>query len=86
MPILIALIGLALPRLAIFLIWLFSHWFSSVFNGWLIPLLGFIFLPYTLLWYAAVTNWFGGSWGFWQIAIMALAVLIDFSSALKSRS
>lgn len=86
MPILIALVGLALPRFAIFLIWLFSHWFEGVFEGWIIPLLGFIFLPYTLLWYTVVTNWFSGVWGFWPIAIMALAVLIDFSAVLKSRS
>lgn len=31
------------------------------------PILGFYFLPTTLLWYSAVQHWLGGQWSFWPI-------------------
>jgi hypothetical protein len=86
MPILVALLGLALPRVTIFFVWLFSHWFTGVFDNRLIPILGFIFLPYTLLWYTTVINWFGGNWGLWQVLLLGLAIIIDLAAVLKSRS
>ena len=85
MPILIILIGLFLPRLVIVLLWLFSDWFSGVFGHFIIPILCFNFLPYTLLWYSAVINWFGGTWGIWQILIMILAVAADLGAVGRSR-
>jgi hypothetical protein len=33
-----------------------------------------------LLWYSAVNNWFNGQWGFWQIVVLIIAILIDLSS------
>jgi hypothetical protein len=45
--------------------------------------LGFFFVPTTLLWYSAVHNWFDGRWGPWQIAGLVVAVLIDVSPAKK---
>jgi hypothetical protein len=74
------ILGLITPRVAIFLLWLLSNWFSGVYDNIIIPILGFIFLPYTFLWYSVVINVFDGAWGFWQIIIMALAVLFDFSA------
>jgi hypothetical protein len=85
MPLIAILIGLLLPRLIIFILWFFSNWFNGVFQNWVIPLLGFIFLPYTTLWYSAVINWYGGTWGFWQVAIMVVAVIADLSSHAKNR-
>ncbi|MBP7149252.1 MAG: hypothetical protein KBD01_17115 [Acidobacteria bacterium] len=76
----VVLIGLIAPRVAIVLIWLLSNWFSRAFDGFLIPLLGFLFLPYSLLWYTAVMNLYGGEWGVMQMLIMALAVIADISS------
>ena len=62
MPCLLALIALAAPRLLIVLLWFFTPWFDGIFPGILWPILGFIFLPTTLLWYTAVQHWFGGEW------------------------
>ncbi len=73
-------LGLITPRVAIVLLWLFSNWFTGVYHTILIPILGFIFLPYTLLWYSVVINFFDGVWGFWQVIIMVLAILFDLSS------
>jgi hypothetical protein len=85
MPLLIIFAGLLLPRLVIFILNFFSDWFDGVFDSWVILLLGFIFLPYTALWYSAVINWYDGVWGFWQVAIMVLAIIADLSSHMKKK-
>lgn len=80
-----AILGLIFPRLTIALLWLFSGWFKGMFEHWIIPLIGFIFLPFTMLWYSVVMHWFGGTWGMWQILILILAVLFDLGAAVKSK-
>jgi hypothetical protein len=85
MPCLLVVLALAVPRLTTALLWLFTTWFRGVFDGWLWPLLGFLFAPFTLLWYSAVHNWFGGHWGLWQIAGLVVALLLDFSPASGKR-
>jgi hypothetical protein len=54
MPCLFALIALISPRLALFLVWLFTPLVSRAFDTLLIPFLGFLFLPMTTLMYALV--------------------------------
>jgi len=85
MPCLLLLLALITPRLAIVLLWLFSHWFQGVFPSPLWPILGFLFLPTTLLWYTAVQHWFGGLWTFWPIVGLVIALLIDLSPAKGRR-
>ncbi len=85
MSCLAVLIALITPRLLIVLLWLFTHWFEGIFHTWLLPVLGFIFLPTTLLWYTVVTNWFNGHWGPLQIAFMVVAVVIDLSPASSGK-
>ena len=48
----VMLVMLALPRLAIFLLWLMTNYISSAYDSFLIPLIGFFFMPYTTLGYA----------------------------------
>ncbi|MGQ0703878.1 MAG: hypothetical protein ACT4PM_12165 [Gemmatimonadales bacterium] len=81
MPCLLALLALITPRLVIVILWLFTHWFDGVFPSVVVPLLGFIFLPTTLLWYTGVQHWFGGQWTFWPIVGLVIALLIDISPA-----
>ena len=85
MPCLLALLALITPRLVIVLLWLFTSWFAGVFPSVVVPLLGFIFLPTTLLWYTAVQHWFAGQWTFWPIVGMVIAILIDISPARAKR-
>ncbi len=85
MPCLIALLALLTPRVVIVLLWFFTHWFRGVFDTVLWPILGFIFLPTTLLWYTAVQHWFGGQWTFWPVAGLVIALMIDVSPAKKRR-
>lgn len=80
MPLLLGLFALFAPRVVIFLLWLASGWFNGVFETRLWPLLGFFFLPLTLLWYSVVMNWFAGEWTWWQLVILIAAVLGDLHS------
>ena len=81
MPCLMVLFALFVPRVVIALLWLFTQWFSGIFAIALWPVLGFIFLPTTLLWYTAVQHWFGGRWTLWPIVGIVIALLIDLSPA-----
>lgn len=74
------------PRILIIILYLLSQWFTGVFDTKLWPIIGFLFMPYTLLWYSAVSNWFDGYWGFWQIVVLIIAILIDLSSDGSSAS
>jgi hypothetical protein len=67
------------PRFVMALLYLFSHWFDGLFTSALWPVLGFIFMPTTFLWYTAVQHWFGGQWTLWPIVGMVIAISIDGS-------
>ena len=77
----IALLALISPRLALFLLAIFSDVLSRAYDSWIIPLLGFFLLPWTTLAYAAFWDWGAGHHvtGFeWFFVI--LAFVIDLSS------
>jgi hypothetical protein len=71
-----ALLALISPRLALFVIWLFSDALSRAFDSWLLPLLGFFLLPWTTLAYVAMWELGTGEvTGFeWFIVIVAFVV------------
>jgi hypothetical protein len=81
MACLLALFALITPRVVIILLWLFSTWFNGIFSAAIWPVLGFIFLPTTLLWYTAVQHWFGGEWTLWPVVGLVFALMIDVSPA-----
>lgn len=76
MPCLFAVLAISFPRVAIVLLWLFTNFFAHVFNGIIIPVLGFLFLPLTLLVYAYLRNTnavIGGA----QLVFLFIAVILD---------
>ena len=79
MPCFLVVLALLTPRLVVALLWFFTHWFQGLFNTLLWPILGFIFLPTTLLWYSAVHHWFGGAWTLWPVVGLVVALLIDLT-------
>lgn len=79
MPCLGVLLALLTPRFLILILWIFTSWFKGIFATALWPVLGFIFLPTTLLWYTAVQNWWHGDWGMWQVTGLVVALMIDVS-------
>jgi hypothetical protein len=79
-PCLFALLALISPRLALIGVWLFSDILSRAFDSWLLPLIGFVLLPWTTLAFAVM--WDVGSHevtGF-EWFVVALAFLADLSS------
>jgi hypothetical protein len=58
-------------------IYLFTSWFAALFSTMLWPILGILFAPTTLLWYAAVQRWFDGQWTLWPIVGLVVALLLD---------
>ena len=87
MPCLAGCIALMAPRFLIILLWLFTSWFKGIFDMALWPILGFFFLPTTLLWYTAVHNWWDGHWGAVQIIGLVVALMIDVGggSSVKTK-
>lgn len=76
MPCLLVLIGFFFPRVVIVLLALFSNYLNHAYTGLLIPLLGFIFLPYTTLAYAWAINNHGSVDGV-HLVVVIFAVLVD---------
>ena len=69
----LALIG---PRAGLVLLWLFTNYLARAFDGFLLPLLGFLFLPWTTIAYAIAQNELGGMSGLGMI-VVALGFLVD---------
>lgn len=86
MPCIAAVLALMAPRLVIVVLWLFTSWFAGIFDTLLWPIIGFIFLPTTLLWYTAVQHWFAGEWSLWSVVGLVIALLIDLSPASSRRT
>jgi hypothetical protein len=84
MPCLLAVLALLAPRVVLALVWFFSTWFHGLFPTLLWPVLGFVFLPTTLLWYSAVQHWYGGQWTTGPIIGLVIALLIDVSPASRA--
>jgi hypothetical protein len=62
-----------------------TTWFNGMFNTLLWPILGFIFLPTTFLWYSAVLRFFNGQWSTVPIVGVVVALLIDVAPAGHGR-
>ena len=72
----LALLAFLGPRIAIVVLWLFSNYLSRAFDGVLLPLLGFFFLPWTTIAWAIAQNEFGGASGV-GLLVIALGLLLD---------
>lgn len=74
MPILPLLLGFFFPRLAIVLLWFFTGWFRNAFDGILLPIIGFLFLPLTTVWYGVAEYYYEGDI---KTIGLVVAVLLD---------
>jgi hypothetical protein len=77
MPCLLALLAIAFPRVAIVLLWLFTNFFTGIYNNLIIPILGFIFLPLTLIVYTYLQRLHPGTLGTQGLIFVFVAVIID---------
>lgn len=67
---------LAMPRFVMVMLWLFGDYLSRAYDGFVVPLLGFFFMPTTTLAYAVAENEVGGLRR-WGLIVVVIAVLID---------
>ncbi len=86
MPCLIALLALIGPRVALVFTWLFSNMIGRATDGWLVAVLGFLFLPWTTLAYVVLYDLGADR----QVAglewfVVGLAFLADFGSYAGGR-
>lgn len=58
------------PRIVLFLMWLFTNYLSRAYDAFLLPLLGFLFLPATTLAYAIARNELGGINGLGLVVVL----------------
>jgi hypothetical protein len=74
------------PRIVLFVLWLFTNYLSRAFDGFVLPFLGFLFLPATTLAYAIAQNELGGVNGLGLIVVLiGLAVDIGLLGGGASR-
>jgi hypothetical protein len=76
MPCLLAILVAAFPRIAIVLLYLLTDFFHGVYHSLLLPILGFIFLPLTLLVYTYLLR-LHTPLGTTQFVILFVAVILD---------
>jgi hypothetical protein len=76
---LLALLAAISPRLALVLVWIFTNLVDRAFEGFLLPLLGLVFLPLTTLVYVLAYRPAVGVTG-WGWFFVVLAVLFDLGS------
>ena len=85
---LVALVALFSPRLAVFLVWLFTDRMSIAFDSWWVGFLGFLLLPWTTLAWAVVYAPVRGVSGFgWFLVILAfMADIGSYVGGAQARS
>lgn len=77
MPCLLVLLTVAFPRIAIILLWLFTSFFAAFYRDWLIPALGFLFLPLTLIVYTYLRNIHASTNSTQSLLFLFIAVVLD---------
>jgi hypothetical protein len=70
------ILGLATPRFVMVILWIFTNYLGRAYDGIIVPLLGFFFLPTTTLTYAIAENETGGLKG-WGLVLVIIGVLFD---------
>jgi hypothetical protein len=78
MPCLFAVFAGFMPRVALLFLLFFSNIFQKAFDGWFIPFLGIIFLPYTTFMYVFAAAPLGST-NFWGWFSVLLGLMLDLS-------
>ncbi len=84
MPCIVLILVLAFPRICLAVLFFFSNYIERAYHGYLLPLLGFIFLPITTLAYAWIVNSHSPVEGIYLV-ILVVAVILDVGSFGSSR-
>jgi hypothetical protein len=83
----IVLLGLGLwARLWLLGLWIFSDLLGDAFDSWVVPVIGFVLLPWTTLTYAFMWTISSDKVAGWEWLVVAIALLVDFASWAWSRA
>jgi hypothetical protein len=77
---LILLVGAAFPRLGIVLLEIFSDYNDQAFESFWVGFAGFLFIPYTTLFYVLMYNWQDGGVNGFGWFVVALGFILDIGS------
>ena len=77
MACLLAVLVVAFPRIAIILLYLFTNFFTHVYHSLLIPVLGFLFLPITLIAYTYLVNTHAALGSVTSLVVLFIAIILD---------
>lgn len=80
---LLVLLALISARLVLILMWIFSNYVDRAFDGFVAPLLGLIFLPWTTLMYVLLWSP-GGVHGF-EWFLVGFGFVIDLGSYARGQ-
>jgi hypothetical protein len=72
----LALLAFVGPRIVLFLLFLFTNYLQRAFDSFLLPLIGFLFLPWTTIAWAIAQNELGGANGI-GLLVIVLGFLAD---------
>jgi len=64
------------PRIVLFVLFLFTNYLARAFDGFVVPFIGFVFLPATTLAYAIAQNELGGLNGL-GIVVVLIGLAVD---------
>jgi hypothetical protein len=84
MPCLLAVLVVAFPRIAILVLYFFTNFFQGVYDTVLLPLLGFLILPITLVAYTYLQK-SGPTDQTTTVVILVIAVVLDLGLLGGSR-
>ena len=71
-------VGVLGPRFGLLLVWIFGDRVQLAFDGWIWPLLGLFFLPWTTLFY--VLSWSRTGTSGWDYVLIGLGVVLDLAT------
>lgn len=77
MACLLAVLVVAFPRIAIVLLYFLTNFFSGIYHSLLIPILGFVFLPLTLLAYTYLLDAHMPVDSVSSLVILFIAIILD---------
>ena len=77
---------MALPRLILVAFWIFGNTLGGAFDGWVVPAIGFLVLPWTTLGYAFAWGLSSNTVSDLEYGIVVLALIADVLTWLVARA
>lgn len=76
----------ALPRLILIAFWIFGNTLGGAFDGWVVPAIGFLVLPWTTMAYALTWGLSTNTVSDVEFGIVAIALIADALTWLGARA